>query len=110
MHIITLIKLLFNYMIYLLVSLVGPVRYSTFEDTSVFSSNKVPTPSNKDNSRMVKKTEDLLLFSKKPRAIAYQPNQAPLGNNIAMELGKLGPDLDNEELLYKKAVAYRVLI
>eukprot|EP00391_Amoebophrya_sp_Ameob2_P000945 CAMPEP_0179008078 /NCGR_PEP_ID=MMETSP0795-20121207/15510_1 /TAXON_ID=88552 /ORGANISM="Amoebophrya sp., Strain Ameob2" /LENGTH=1151 /DNA_ID=CAMNT_0020703111 /DNA_START=21 /DNA_END=3477 /DNA_ORIENTATION=- len=61
----------------------------------------------KDNSRLVKKTEDLLLFSKKPRPVQYSPRREPLGA-VPAELGRLGPDLDNDDLLYKKAVAHRV--
>ena len=51
--------------------------------------------------------KDLLLFSKKPRKVAYKPKQSPL-SSVPIELGKLGPDLDSDDLLYKKAVSLRV--
>ncbi|CAD7949429.1 unnamed protein product [Amoebophrya sp. A120] len=61
----------------------------------------------KDNARMVRKTEDLLLFSKKPRPVKYSPRTEPL-SAVPQQLGSLGPDLDSDALLYKKAVAHRM--
>lgn len=57
------------------------------------------------NEALVKKASDLLLFSKKARPVEYKPctlkEYLDTRPTAYMELGKLQPDLNTEELLAK---------
>ncbi|CAM9488460.1 unnamed protein product [Chrysoparadoxa australica] len=66
------------------------------------------------NEKLVKTPKDLLLFSKKSKRVPYKPYTVSQYRRDRpheyYELGKLPPDLANEDLLAKKAVAERVKI
>ncbi len=63
----------------------------------------------KDNNRLVKHEKDKLIYSKAPRkGIKVERKLGKMPKELPKELGKLGADLDNDDLLYKKACNIRV--
>ena len=60
------------------------------------------------NEKKATKTGMTLAYSKKSRSIEYEPNTTPTGVLPYVELGKLQPDLNDVDLVAKRANSQRV--